>query len=304
MTMEMPTRLRFSPRPSSRTRGSWRLSAQWALPRLSPTLRYSTRQVFCRSVLAHHIPICASRATGPSSGLVPNEQVQGGALARLAQGELGATTVAVVHDNDAFGTAVADNFSEAFAGLGGTVGTRQGFDRGQTTFDDVASGVAASSPEVVFFAVHATEGLAVSSAIRAAGVKTPFLGTDGLKTSFFLGGGEPDAEAYHTHSGADFRRLETAKEFRDAYVERWPEDSTYSPEAYDSAMIVVESLARAGTVSRDRVLEEFLSLDGYEGITGAVRFDATGEREDSPVSWYKVGQTDAGRVMEYQGTVS
>ena len=236
--------------------------------------------------------------------LVPNEQVQGGALARLAQGELAAKSVAVVHDTDAFGTTVADNFSAAFSNLGGTVATRQNFDRGDTQFEDVAKGVASASPDVVFFAVHATEGLAVSSAIREAGVTAPFLGTDGLKTSFFLGGGEPDAEAYHTHSGADFRRLETAKDFRDAYVERWPEDSTYSAEAYDSAMIIVESLARAGEVSREKVLAEFQALDGYEGITGTVRFDAHGEREDSPVSWYKVQKTDSGKVMEYQGTVS
>ena len=123
--------------------------------------------------------------------LVPNEIVQGSALARLARCELVAHKAAVVHDGDAFGTTVADKFSKAFGELGGMIVAREGYGDGATDFSGLAGVVSDSSPDVVFFAVHATEGLLVSSAIRQAGVDAAFLGTDGLKTSFFLGGGDP-----------------------------------------------------------------------------------------------------------------
>ena len=236
--------------------------------------------------------------------LVPNEIVQGAALARLARRELVAHRVAVVHDRDAFGTTVADNFSTAFNELGGMIVAREGYGDGATDFSALAQIVSDSSPDVVFFAVHATKGLLVSSAIRQAGVDAPFLGTDGLKTSFFLGGGDPRAEAFHTHSGADFRRLTSAKGLREAYVARWPEDSTYSPEAYDSVCLIVEALAKAGEATRSAVLNAFRSLFPYNGVTGTIRFDADGERLDAPVSWYQVKRRDGQRVMEYRGTVS
>ncbi len=235
--------------------------------------------------------------------LVANEETQGGALARLATNQLQAAKVAVVHDADAFGVSVADNFSAALESAGGSVSTRVSISKTGAEFGGPAREVVASNPEVVFFGVHATEGLLVSAAIREAGCSVPFLGTDALKTSFFLGGGDPGEEAVHTHTGADFRRLESAGNFRDRYVAAYPEDSTYSPEAYDSVMMIGEALKRAGTASRSAVLEAFKNLAPYEGITGTVSFDEMGERIDAPVSWYRVVRRGGKRVMRYQGVV-
>ena len=236
--------------------------------------------------------------------LVPNEQVQGTELARIAHHHLGAQQAAVVHDSDAFGTSVADNFESGYALLGGQVVARESFAQGGDDYGSIADAVAASSADIVFFAVHAHEGGAVSQAIRDRGMTVPFLGTDGLKTSFFLGGGEPGSEAYHTHSGCDFFRMPTAADFRNEYVSRFPPDSTYSPEAYDSAMMVADAIRRADDTSREAVLTAFLSQDQYNGITGTVQFDPTGERLDAPVSFYRVRKTGDGRIMEYQGLTS
>lgn len=236
--------------------------------------------------------------------LVANESVQGGALARLARNQLAASEVAVVHDRDAFGTAVADNFSSALEATGGTVVARVSLEQGDTDFSAQVADVVAAGPELVFFGVHATEGLGISSALREAGLEAPFLGTDGLKTSFFLGGGDPGSEAYHTHSGADFRRLAAASDFRARYAARWPEDSTYSPEAYDSGMLIVEALAAAKEPTRGAVLAAFEALGTHEGVSGSVAFDDKGERVGAPVSWYRVERRDGERYMAYQGIVT
>lgn len=254
------------------------------------------------SPCASHPDLCR-RGFSTFFRLVPNEEVQGSELARVARRVLGADTVAIVHDEDAFGTTVADNFARGFVEvLGGEVVARVSFSEQEDTYVAVAERVAASGADLVFFGVHSHGGKLVSSAIRAAGVTVPFLGTDGLKTSFYLGGGD-DGDAYHTHTGADFRRLPSARALRDAYVSRWPEDSTYTPEAYDSAIMAVRAIDAATEVSRSAVLTAFRALGEHDGVTGRIRFDEVGERIGSPVSLYRVtlGE-DGARQMTYQGT--
>jgi branched-chain amino acid transport system substrate-binding protein len=236
--------------------------------------------------------------------LVPNETTQGYELARVARRFLDARTAAIVADTDAFGQTVAENFTAGFEQLGGEIVCRAFFERGSEEFGDLPSRVATAAPDLVFFAVHGFEGKQVSGLLRGAGVRVPFLGTDGMKTSFFLGGGDADGEAFHTHSGADFRRLESAAAFRAAYVAQYPEDSTYSPEAYDAVMLIAEAVTRAGSTDRDAVLRAFRELDGSAGVTGTLRFGPTGERLDAPVSLYKVVLREEGRYMEYLGTTT
>jgi branched-chain amino acid transport system substrate-binding protein len=276
---------------------------------MGSTEAFANAPVFNEAGLLHVSP-CASHADLCRSGyrtffrLVPNEEVQGRELARIARSLLHSDRLAIVHDDDAFGTTIADNVERGYRELGGRIAVRSSFSQGDEDHTPVVDAVRASDADLVFFGVHSHEGKLVSSALREAAVTVPFLGTDGLKTSFFLGGGD-DGDAYHTHTGADFRRLASAAGFRDAYVSRWPEDSTYSPEAYDAAMLVVQALLAAGQVDRADVLDAFRGLGPIEGITGTITFDETGERVGSPVSLYKVELDDGRqRVMAYQGVTT
>jgi branched-chain amino acid transport system substrate-binding protein len=255
------------------------------------------------SPCASHPDLC-ERGFRTFHRLVANERVQGLELAKIARRHLGASRVAVIHDLDAFGTSVADNFTHAFEDLGGTVVARLGFAASSVDPVSVAGEMAATDAEVFLFAVHAHEGGLVSAAARDAAVTVPFLGTDGLKTSFFLGGGDGRGEAYHTHTGADMRRLPSAREFRERYVARFPEDSTYSPEAYDAAMLVVEAITRSTTPDRAGVLRAFESIDRFDGITGPISFTDAGERAGAFVSLYQVTANADGRAMSYLGTTA
>lgn len=236
--------------------------------------------------------------------LVANEDVQGLELARVARSYLHASRIAVVHDADAFGTVVADRICNGFESLGGTVVDRIVFDVKDFDAVEVATKLKASTAEVFVFGVHAHEGKLISTAARDAGVRAPFLGTDGMKTSFFLGGGDDRGEAYHTHTGADFRRLASAADFRQRYVARFPEDSTYSAETYDAVMLVVEAIVRAGGPDRSGVLEAFRSLGTHQGITGPISFSPDGEREGAFASLYRVTSDGTTSTMSYLGTTT
>jgi len=234
--------------------------------------------------------------------LVANEDAQGGELARMAYGYLKASQVAVIHAEDAWATTTSDIFVHQYEKLGGKVVERQSFPNGGDNFDRQIQATAAAEPELVFCVVHPREGLMISSGLRQAGLKVPFLGTDAMKPAFPLGGGEPGAEAYHTYSGADFRRLSSAAAFRQAYTARFPEDSTYSPEAYDSIMIIAEALRRVERPDRSKILEAVRNLRDFQGVSGLINFDPTGERVGAPIGFYHVAKSGEERTMEYVGT--
>lgn len=262
---------------------------------------YSEAGLVQVSPCASHPDLCR-RGYQTFFRLVANENGQGGELARMAYGYLKARRAAVIHADDAWAGTTADIFAREYEKLGGQIVQRQKYPNGGDDFSDVVQATAAAQPELVFCAVHPREGLMISGGLRQAGLKVPFLGTDAMKTAFPLGGGEPEAEAYHTYSGADFRRLASASAFRQAYIARYPEDSTYSPEAYDAVMIIAEALRRAGGPDRRRILAEVRSLRDYQGVSGLINFSPTGERVGAPISFYHVVKTEQGRVMEYLGT--
>ncbi|MCK6626470.1 MAG: branched-chain amino acid ABC transporter substrate-binding protein [Anaerolineae bacterium] len=253
------------------------------------------------SPCASHPDLC-QRGHQTFFRLVANENGQGGELARMAYGYLKAGRAVIIHADDAWATTTSDIFEREYKKLGGQIAGRQKYPNGGDDFSDLIRATIAAQPELVFCAVHPREGLLISGGLRQTGLKVPFLGTDAMKTAFPLGGGEPEAEAYHTYSGADFRRLPSAAAFRQAYIARYPEDSTYSPEAYDAIMIVAEALRRAGGPDRRRILAEVRSLRDYQGVSGLVNFSPTGERVGAPISFYHVVKTEQGRVMEYLGT--
>ena len=158
------------------------------------------------SPCASHPDLC-ERGYRTFHRLVANERVQGHELAALAIGRLGARAVGIVHDDDAFGTVVADYFTDGFEQQGGTISGRRSSTPARSTRLPWRPRWPSSTPTCSCSPSTATKVASSPAAARDSGMRTPFLGTDGLKTSFFLGGGDDRGEAYHTHSGADMRRL-------------------------------------------------------------------------------------------------
>jgi branched-chain amino acid transport system substrate-binding protein len=253
------------------------------------------------SPCASHPELCR-RGYRTFARLVANEEHQGRALARIAREHLGADRVAIVLEEDVFGQTVAELFTAPFTALGGDVVARCGYAAEASGFEALAEEVAGSRPDLVLFAVHPVEGAAAARAIRRAGLRVPFLGTDAVKPSFYLGGGDDDGPAFHTHTGADMRRLPSAASFRDAYAARWPVDSTYSPEAYDAVMLVAAARAAAASDTRAAVLEAFRALGTHDGVTGPINFTPEGERRDAPIGLYEVRRSEGERVMHFLGT--
>ena len=252
---------------------------------------------------ASHPDLCRSGYT-TFFRLVANDEAQGRELASAAFDYLGARRAAVVHAEDAWAATLAGIFVRRYEASGGRVVSLSKAVPGPADAAPAVEAILAANPDLVFFAIHPEQGPQVAAALRRAGCRAPFLGTDAMKPSFFLGGGRSGAEAYHTHSGADFRRLPSAAEFRRAYCARFRENSTYSPEGYDAPTVIAEALRGAGSPDRARVLHEMRGIREWPGVSGPIGFDATGERIGAAVVLYRVREHGGRLEMVFLGIAS
>lgn len=269
--------------------------------------------IFAEAGLAQISP-CASHQDlcHPDNGtfyrLVPSEEVQGRELSRVAREYLGANHVSVVRADSEWATALAENFVPAFERSGGTIAPEVTFPPGTESFtgaelDDLLDSVTEHEPGVVFFLVHnENQGVPLASGLRDRGVDVPFLGANALEKG--IGGGTEGEEVYQVHPGADFDHVDTAAAFRRAYTRRFPPDSAYSPEAYDAVAIFGELLRTAPEPTRAAVLDGLRELEPFDGASGRISFDGTGERVETPIGLYRVHQTEEGRKPEYLGRTS
>ena len=101
--------------------------------------------------------------------LVANERVQGHELAAIAWEHLGARSVGIVHEDDAFGSVVAEYFAEGFDTWAASSANRLPSAPSTLDVSEVVGRMSDLDVDLFVFAVHAHEGGLISAAARDAG---------------------------------------------------------------------------------------------------------------------------------------
>jgi branched-chain amino acid transport system substrate-binding protein len=162
---------------------------------------------------------------------------------------------------------------------------RIGVDAKTTDYGSTATQVAASGAQAVFYGGYDAQAGLVAQALSAAGFKGDKYTGNGGKSSVFTKGAGASGDGWLFTCGcSDATVAPAAKSFTAAYQAKFnTPPSTYSPEAYDTANAMISAIktaAKAGTPTRDSVEKAVDALD-YKGITTEVKFDKTGEVDQS-----------------------
>jgi branched-chain amino acid transport system substrate-binding protein len=217
----------------------------------------------------------------------PNDLIQGMVLARVARERVNAGRVAAVHDGTSFGEPLARIFLEEARRMGmadgGAVAVRNGEPE---SFAAAARMMREDEADAIFVVGLEDPCREAARQMRALGVTSVFLGTDGIKPTRVLVTPEVAGEGpYLTNAGIDAARQ--APEFHKRFESRFgAHRSVYTVEAYDAARLCLAALARAGGPDRARVLAALKSMDAYPALAGTLRFDANGERLDPAIGVY------------------
>ena len=212
--------------------------------------------------------------------IIPNDNVEGsqGAdwLART-----GAKKVFVLSDLSTYGAGVAGTMAAELTKKGVKV-VKGGVD-GTTTknYGPIAQTIAASGADALFYGGYDAQAALLAKSLQSAGFKGRTVSGNGAKDSIFTkGSGSAGNGWYFTCGCQDATTAAPAKAFTAAYSAMFKTPpSTYSPEAYDAANLLIDSISKASAsaaATRTSVMTA-LNAEDFKGITTTIKFAPNGE---------------------------
>lgn len=227
-----------------------------------------------------------------------NDEVQGLAMAQFVCEVLGLETAATIHDGSAYADQLAGVFRSSFESeCGGTITADEAVSVGQTDFVPLLESIGTGSPEFLYFPVFVGEGALIANQAReATGLEDTILaGADGILTPDFLSAAGEAANGMYL-SGPDlaFSGDFYQAEFLPAYTDFSGEDepiSVFHAHAFDAFNMIAQAIeevaiSEGGTtyIPRTALRDAFFGISDYQGITGNLTCNETGDCADPRIS--------------------
>jgi branched-chain amino acid transport system substrate-binding protein len=224
--------------------------------------------------------------------VVANDGQLGGTLGRYAVQINKAKRVAVIDDRTAYGQGVAEEFIKGVKAKGGgaEVVAQQYTNDKATDFNAILTAIKAKNPDTVFFGGMDAVAGPMLRQMKALGINAKFMGGDGICSEGLaqlagdaLGDGQVVcAEA----GGVEDNAKKGMDDFKVAFKKKFNTDvQIYAPYVYDSVMVMVEAMKKAGSAEPAKYLPELAKIS-YKGVTGTIAFDAKGDIKDGTLTLY------------------
>ena len=229
----------------------------------------------------------APRLTDPNEAWLPgyyrtahNDLFQGRVAAEFAYNELGARTVATIHDGSPYADQLQIVFANTIEELGGTVTAREAINVGDTDMTAILTKIAAGSPDVLYFPIFTPEGpFIVAQAANIPGLEnTVLMGADGLLAENFAPDSGPNAVGMYLSGpyvqGAAY----------EAFLAKWRTKYGGSPPsgfhafAYDGTNMLLDAIASVAkqgddgslSIGRQALRDALSATANFNGLTGSL----------------------------------
>jgi branched-chain amino acid transport system substrate-binding protein len=208
------------------------------------------------------------------------DDVQGPVGAEFAAQTLKVKSVYIVHDKTTYGQGVAEAFKNDVEKKGVKVVAFEGTEE-KSNFDPIITPIKAKNPDLVYFGGIYDQGAPFFKQAREKGVKSRFLGPDGLDSSDLVKiAGKAVVGIYYTTAAAPSTSPQ-AKQFGDDFKKKFGKNpEPYAAEAYVATAIALkalESSVTGGKVPTRAAVATAIRKVKYTGMTGAIEFDDKGD---------------------------
>jgi len=198
-------------------------------------------------------------------------------LADFGRKTLKASRVAILTDVAApYSVGLANYFREPFVSGGGTVVAEKNFSSGDKDFKPQLTAIKAANPEAIFVPCYYTEAGLIAVQARQLGITVPLFGGDGWEAPELIQIGKEALEGtyYSTHYSAE----DSNPKVQEFVAKFKAKNNGEVPDAmaalgYDSAMVLVDAIKRAGTTDGPKVRDALAATKDYIGITGSTTMD-------------------------------
>jgi branched-chain amino acid transport system substrate-binding protein len=231
-----------------------------------------------------------SRAGWPTFfRLCADNERQALVAAELAHSMFPSAHAVAVHDGTAYGRPLVEAFAARLGVLSGHEVIVLSMRVGQEDFSEIVDSIKMARPDVVDVGATEIESSKLMRALRAVGVSTQVISSEGGPDNPLARLAGPAGEgSIHTYAGADPMATPSSRQLLQRCRAKFGEIPSYVIECYDAVNVIAAALEK-GAVTRAEV-REAIALTDLEGVGGRIRFDKFGDRIDAPVSlWQVVG---------------
>lgn len=174
-----------------------------------------------------------------------------------------------------YSVGLAEFFVKHFQAHGGEIVKEQRYSSGDKDFKPQLTSLKAARPDAIFVPGYYTEVALIAKQARLLGLKVPLLGGDGWVGDSLLkvAGHSLDGSFLSCHFSSDDQApavQEFVRKFRAKYGET-PDDMAAL--GYDSAMILVAAIKRAGTTDGAALRDAIAATKNHPGATGSITLD-------------------------------
>jgi len=227
-------------------------------------------------------PVVTDRGYPNVNRVCGRDDVQGVVGAEFAHGTLKVKSVYIIHDKTQYGQSIAEFFKADSEKKGVKVLGFEGTEE-KSNFDPIITPIKAKNPDVIYFGGIYDQAAPFFKQAREKGVKSKFLGPDGMDSSDLTKiAGKAVVGMHYTSAAGPASALPKAKAFVDDFKKKFGKNpEPYAAEAYDAAHIAllgIEQAAKGGKLSREDVSAAVRKVK-LSGITGDIGFDAKGDRQ-------------------------
>jgi len=205
------------------------------------------------------------------------DEFQGKLLATFARKTLKASKVAVLTDTKSdYSVGLSRDFTTPFVAGGGKVVAEQTYNGGDKDFKGQLTAIKAVNPDAVLITGYYTDVALMVKQARQLGIQVPIFGGDGWESSKLIdiGGADVEGTYFSTHFSPE-EKIPAIEEF----VKKFEAKYKQTPDAmaalgYDSAMVLIEAIKRAGTTDGPKLRDAIAATKDYPGITGKITINA------------------------------
>jgi branched-chain amino acid transport system substrate-binding protein len=244
---------------------------------------------------SHPVPMVSPTASSPelpginsyTFRVCPSDLAYGPALARFAWGPLGARRAAVLYLNDDYGRGVRQAFASEFTRLGGVVVEQDPFLPTTRSVEPYLSHMRTAGVGVLVLAADVPGAELALRELRGLSLRWAVVGSDatvGIEADGPLADGVHVSTAYLSDRPGDKNAAFVVDYFR-ATKGRRPSD--VAGLTYDAVQLLAQALEAVGPDRR--AIRDYLASVGdqrpaFEGVTGPIAFDSSGDVPGKPVT--------------------
>lgn len=248
-------------------------------------------------------PTLTDAANGFTSFLrgVPNDNMQGKAMADYFAKTVKAKKVYLIDDKTDYGVGLAKVAEENLKAAGVEL-VKKSVPQKTPDYSATAKDVVNSKADALVYAGYYQDLAPFAKKLKDAGFKGVGISGDGSNDAKFVElAGDASENWFLTCPCTDATVEAGTKKFAEDYEKEFNRaPGTYSAEAYDITNMVIEEVKKQGADVEREALRDALAKASYKGLTKTFSFGENGEFKGEDVFLYQV---KSGKI-EYQGNVN